>query len=95
MIKHCIECGTKLKKGHKFCQNCGSNIPSKLPEKIKHCPDCGNKIQEGHKFCDNCGFKSEEKKKMFKWVNAKLGVAIMVAIVIIIAIVVFFHINSM
>jgi len=31
---------------------------------------------------------------MFKWVNAKLGVAIMVAIVIIIAIVVFFHINS-
>jgi PKD repeat protein/predicted nucleic acid-binding Zn ribbon protein len=61
MIKHCIECGTKLKKGHKFCQNCGSNIPSELPEKIKHCPDCGNKIQESHKFCDNCGFNIPEK----------------------------------
>jgi len=32
---------------------------------------------------------------MFEWVNAKLGVAILVAIVIIIAILVFFHINSM
>lgn len=37
----------------------------------------------------------EETKNMFEWVNAKLGVAILVAIVIIIAIVVFFHINSM
>ncbi len=37
----------------------------------------------------------EEKKNMFKWVNAKLGVAILVAIVIIFAIVVFFHVNSM
>ncbi len=61
MIKHCIECGFELKKGHKFCQNCGSNIPSELPEKIKHCPDCGNKIQERHKFCDNCGFNIPEK----------------------------------
>ncbi len=37
----------------------------------------------------------EEKKNMFKWVNAKLGVAILVAIVIIFAIVVFFHINTL
>ena len=32
---------------------------------------------------------------MFKWVNAKLGVGIMVTIVIIIAIVVFFYISGM
>ena len=60
-MKHCIECGSELKTKHKFCQNCGSNIPSELPEKIKHCPDCGNKIQESHKFCDNCGFNIPEK----------------------------------
>ena len=32
---------------------------------------------------------------MFEWANAKIGVAILVAIVIILAIAVFFHINSM
>jgi succinate dehydrogenase/fumarate reductase cytochrome b subunit len=37
----------------------------------------------------------EEKRNMIEWVNAKLGVAILVAIVLIIAIAVFFHINSM
>ena len=40
-------------------------------------------------------FEGDRKKNMFEWVNAKLGVAILVAIVIIISIVVFFHINSM
>ena len=40
-------------------------------------------------------FERDRKKNMFEWVNAKLGVAILVAIVIIISIVVFFHINSM
>jgi len=32
---------------------------------------------------------------MLEWVNAKLGVVVLVAIVIIMAIVVFLHINSM
>jgi hypothetical protein len=40
-------------------------------------------------------FEGDRKKNMFEWVNAKLGVALLVAIVIIISIVVFFHINSM
>jgi len=63
VFKHCIECGFKLKKGHKFCQNCGANIPKELPEKIKYCPDCGNKIKENHKFCDACGFKIPEPEE--------------------------------
>ena len=37
----------------------------------------------------------EEKSNMFEWINAKLGVAILVVMVIIIAIAVFFYINSM
>jgi PKD repeat protein len=63
MIKHCIDCGSKLKKGHKFCRECGAEIPEKIPENIKHCPYCGNKIQEDHMFCDECGFEIVEPKK--------------------------------
>jgi len=37
----------------------------------------------------------EEKRNMIEWINAKLGTVILVAIVIISAIAVFFHINSM
>jgi PKD repeat protein len=62
MIKHCIECGSKLKKGHKFCSDCGGKIPDEIPEQLKHCPDCENKIKKNHKFCDECGFKVPEPK---------------------------------
>jgi len=61
MIKHCIECGSELKEGYKYCSDCGAKLLDELPEKISHCPDCGNKIQETHKFCDNCGFKVPTK----------------------------------
>jgi len=37
----------------------------------------------------------EEKRIMIEWFNAKIGIAILVAIVIIIAILVFLRINSM
>lgn len=62
-MDYCIECGSKLKEGHKYCRECGSKIPNELPEILKHCPECGNAIREGHRFCDHCGFKTPEKKE--------------------------------
>lgn len=60
-MKHCTNCGFKLKKGVEFCGNCGIKIPEKLPEKLEYCPECGFKIKGGSKFCGDCGFKVPEK----------------------------------
>lgn len=64
MIKHCIECGSELKEGHKYCSDCGSKLLDELPEKISHCPDCGAKIEEIRKFCPECGYKFSSQTKL-------------------------------
>ncbi|WP_400206916.1 SPFH domain-containing protein [Methanomethylophilus alvi] len=43
-------CGFSVKKGSKFCPECGKPL-------IAVCPQCGNQIQPGAKFCPECGGK--------------------------------------
>lgn len=35
MSKHCIECGSILKEGQKFCSECGAKISEEIPEKTE------------------------------------------------------------
>jgi hypothetical protein len=65
MIKHCIECGSKLKEGYKHCRDCGSKILEEFPEVINYCPECGTKIRENYRFCENCGFMIPKKTEKF------------------------------
>lgn len=48
----CVQCGSELKPGAKFCTACGAKQPEN-EEKI--CPNCGAALQAGARFCKNCG----------------------------------------
>lgn len=47
----CIKCGAMIKKGSKFCSECGAK------QEAKFCPKCGAKVSENAKFCTECGEK--------------------------------------
>ena len=47
----CIKCGALIKKGSKFCSECGSK------QEAKFCPKCGARVKETAKFCTECGEK--------------------------------------
>ena len=49
---YCSNCGTKNKKGAKFCTECGHA----LKESIK-CKKCGTELTPTSKFCPECGTK--------------------------------------
>lgn len=50
----CQNCHNSVKKGSKFCPECGSPLPT-----AKFCSNCGNKLNDGAKFCPECGAKQE------------------------------------
>lgn len=50
-ITACNSCGAKMKKGSKFCPECGK--PTAVP-KVK-CQSCGVEIEKNMKFCPECG----------------------------------------
>lgn len=52
----CPNCHTMVKKGSKFCPECGSKMEV-IPPKNKFCPECGTPVEEGMKFCMQCGNK--------------------------------------
>ncbi len=51
----CPSCGHEVKKGAKFCPECGAKIVV-APTK-KFCPNCGKEITGSGKFCPECGAK--------------------------------------
>ncbi|MBU3804744.1 MAG: SPFH domain-containing protein [Candidatus Cellulosilyticum pullistercoris] len=52
----CQSCHTMIKKGSKFCPECGTKVEA-LTKKSKFCPQCGTPAEEGMKFCIECGTK--------------------------------------
>ena len=48
----CSECGKEVKKGSKFCPECGAKM-----NEGKFCPECGAKVSADAKFCPECGKK--------------------------------------
>ncbi len=53
----CNNCGAKLKKGAKFCSECGE-------KQVLSCPNCGTEIKKNAKFCPECGTKLGGKEKV-------------------------------
>lgn len=47
----CTNCGAKIKKGSKFCSECGAK------QETKFCSKCGAKLSADAKFCPECGEK--------------------------------------
>ena len=44
----CSACNATIKKGSKFCPECGKAVGS-------FCPQCGKSVSKGAKFCPECG----------------------------------------
>lgn len=49
----CPKCGAQIKKGAKFCPECGEKIIAAGSV----CPQCGAAVTPGAKFCPECGAK--------------------------------------
>ena len=54
----CPHCGATVKKGAKFCPECGKEMTD---EKIT-CPVCGKEVRKNAKFCPECGAGLGNKK---------------------------------
>ncbi len=50
----CISCGAKIKKGAKFCPDCGAS-------QVLTCAKCGAELGKDAKFCPECGEKVVNK----------------------------------
>ena len=48
----CPNCNASVKKGSKFCPECGNPMPQK-----KFCTECGTQLGANAKFCPECGTK--------------------------------------
>lgn len=66
----CPECGVKLRRGARFCHECGASITERRqPEtnlrgkELLSCEHCGNPLSKGARFCGVCG---RPVKKSFK-----------------------------
>lgn len=55
----CPNCKTYVKKGAKFCYECGN----KMTFEKKNCIKCNTLIKKTAKFCPECGAKQDEKIK--------------------------------
>ena len=51
----CRYCNTELKKGAKFCPNCGEKVIE-----VNICIKCGEKIKPSARFCPFCGANQHE-----------------------------------
>ena len=70
-MKRCVNCGSELPKGARFCNNCGAPVQEQMtPRQEGQCPVCGALLGEGNLFCTECGTrlpeKMEEKKENIK-----------------------------
>ena len=54
----CPHCGAVVKKGAKFCPECGKE----MTDEKKICPVCGASVKKGAKFCPECGAGLGNKK---------------------------------
>ncbi|MFQ6124015.1 MAG: zinc ribbon domain-containing protein [Candidatus Heimdallarchaeota archaeon] len=71
----CPECGVKLRRGARFCHECGASItvPRQPETKLRgrgkgllSCEQCGNPLPKGARFCGVCGrpVKISSKKEI-------------------------------
>lgn len=49
----CPKCQHENRAGAKFCEECGTKLPS-------ICPNCGREVRHGARFCDECGARLME-----------------------------------
>jgi ribosomal protein L37E len=63
-VNKCQKCGTQLRKGKKFCTNCGKPIAdaeSLSPSSTQTvCKRCGALLKPNTQFCTKCGKPQEE-----------------------------------
>jgi len=50
----CPSCGAALKKGAKFCAECGNPI-----KRARFCSQCGASLEANAKFCPECGARQQ------------------------------------
>lgn len=58
----CASCGNELKKGDKFCSNCGGFAEDKplfTENQDVECDQCGAELIKNQKFCSSCGVEIE------------------------------------
>lgn len=48
----CPACGASVRKGSKFCPECGTKMPVGV-----FCPNCGSEVPANAKFCPECGIR--------------------------------------
>ena len=76
----CPKCNAAMKKGAKFCPECGEKVVTigkvncpkcgkEIDAKTKFCPECGAKI--GEKVCKDCGHKLQGNQKFCPECGAK------------------------
>ncbi len=64
VIYACSVCGKKVKRGVKFCPDCGGAVAEKIKTvTVYACSACGAKAKAGDKFCTVCGGAVVEKIK--------------------------------
>lgn len=51
----CPNCGGKVTRGKKFCNQCGTKLPEEEKTEVKKCQVCGYELSDTHKFCPECG----------------------------------------
>lgn len=96
MRSKCEQCGSRIKKNHKYCGECGALAPvvEVKPDKVK-CSGCGSAISASLKFCNKCGVQlsgaeeavikgHQEKTLIRKIINISL-LSLLIAIVVLIA----------
>ncbi|MFX0206616.1 MAG: zinc-ribbon domain-containing protein [Candidatus Hodarchaeota archaeon] len=76
----CPECGVKLRRGARFCHECGASITVRRQPETKiwgegllSCEQCGNPLSKGARFCGVCG--RPVKKSIKKEVKLKSTIA--------------------
>ena len=63
----CASCGNVLKKGDKFCSNCGGFAEDKplfAENQDVECDQCGAELIKNQKFCSTCGVEIEWPNKV-------------------------------
>ncbi len=56
-MNRCINCGSQLSEGNKFCPECGTAIITKEKEVKNKCPNCGEILNSFKTNCPACGYE--------------------------------------
>ena len=70
-MSKCVQCGTELKPGAKFCPVCGRK--AEMPEQLVSCPQCGTLLRAGAKFCRSCGAPVTDSDQTVSGINSVSG----------------------